>query len=147
LKAKYGGQILTWKEKWRDFDELIQELKGNPAERDLELLADLLNELKDFDRELWPVANTIEIQRKSETPLVAIEEDDARKPAAETEKKRRIGTLNSVKVAREKLITDPDLFLPQSQIERLDETQKIMNDLNKKNALHGDGSSAFIGGK
>lgn len=57
LKAKYGGQILTLKEKWRDFDELIQELKGNPAERDSELLADLLNELKDFDRELWPVAN------------------------------------------------------------------------------------------
>jgi hypothetical protein len=117
LKAKYGGQILTWKEKWRDFDELIQELKGNPAERDSELLADLLNELKDFDRELWPVANTIEIQRKSETPLVAIEEDDARKPAGETEKKRRL--IKSLQPSDELLLLSLDRMKAQSSEDKL----------------------------
>lgn len=63
-----------------------------------------------------------------------------------TEKKKRVGRLNSVKVAAKNalLITDPDIYLLQQELELLDAAQVTMNDLYRKEAKYGDGSSAFM---
>lgn len=141
LKANYGYKFLSWQEIWDDCDDLVK-LMADPAERDPELISDLFVDLQELDDELTPIADQFEHQSKP-TPSEKKEENaqDAR-----TEKNKRIGRLNSVKVAAKNalLITDTDIYLSQEQIELLDAAQKTMNDLYRKEAKYGDGSSAFM---
>ncbi|MGB0385691.1 MAG: hypothetical protein ACPGWR_12800 [Ardenticatenaceae bacterium] len=116
----------------------------DPAERDPELISDLLDDLQELDEELTAIADQFESQAEPDPAPSEKEEDDAQE--ARTEKNKRIGRLNSVKVAAKNalLITDPDIYFPQEQIQLLDAAQKTMNDLYRKEAKYGDGSSAFM---